>query len=148
MLADYGDSDLTCYRAPHPQELVDRQAAAWDPLLAWVAEQFGAKLTPRVGVMHTAQAPEALAALKQEIARLTPFELAAFHDLVTLTGSLVIGISALHDLREVDELWELSRVDETFQIEQWGEDEEAAKEAAIKRESFLRAYDFYKSLQS
>lgn len=148
MLADYGDSDLTCYRAPHPVELIARQADAWDPLLDWIATEFGVRLEPRSGVIHAGQSPEALAKLKSEVARLTTFELAAFHDLVTLSGSLVIGLAAIHNQRPIEELWTLSRIDEEFQIEQWGEDEEAMQEAAIKRDSFLRAHGFFMAVQA
>lgn len=52
MLADYGDSDLLCYRATHPQALVTRQAQAWDPLLAQAADALGARLAPVAGVLH------------------------------------------------------------------------------------------------
>ncbi|WP_417248491.1 ATP12 family chaperone protein [Celeribacter sp.] len=148
MLADYGDSDLTCYRAPHPMELAERQAAAWDPMLDWVAERFDARLEPRTGVMHYAQPDQARANLRAEVARLNAFELSAFHDLVTLSGSLVIALAAIHDQHPIETLWDMSRIDETFQIEQWGVDEEAAEEAAIKRGSFLRAHVFYTSVQS
>ena len=49
MLAEYGDSDLLCYRAESPAELVARQAERWDPLLDWAAREMGARLEPRAG---------------------------------------------------------------------------------------------------
>ena len=52
MLAGYGDSDLLCYRAAAPDELVARQAAAWDPLLDWAKTRHGARLIPVQGVMY------------------------------------------------------------------------------------------------
>lgn len=143
MLSAYGDSDLLCYRADAPQELVERQAEAWDPLLDWAAESFGARLEPRTGVMHAPQSAEALARLDAEVRRQTPFELAAFHDLVSLSGSLVIGLAAVHDRLPVEELWDRSRVDELWQEAQWGRDEEAHQAAEVKRGSFLMAKQFF-----
>lgn len=148
MLAAYGDSDLLCYRAEHPEELVARQNAAWDPILDWASDTFRARLEPRTGVMHAPQDADALDALRLEVARFTPFELAAFHDLVTLTGSLVLALATTRSTHPSEEIWALSRVDEDFQIEQWGEDDEAGDVAELKKNSFLRAAALFHALQS
>ncbi|SFE30981.1 ATP12 family chaperone protein [Roseivivax sediminis] len=142
MLADYGDSDLLCYRAEAPAELVSRQAAAWDPLLDWAGDTFGARLSPRTGIMHEAQDPEALARLRREVHALDAFDLTAFHDLVSLSGSLVIGLAAERGAHDPEALWAASRIDETWQEELWGADEEAADVAAKKRGAFLDAVRF------
>ncbi|WP_434289241.1 ATP12 family chaperone protein [Celeribacter sp. SCSIO 80788] len=144
MLSDYGDSDLLCYRAEHPRELVERQEAAWDPLLDWAEEVLEARLEPRAGVMHAPQATDALEALRRRTHALNAFELAAFHDLVALSGSLLLGFAVIEGRLAPEEAWGLSRIDEAFQIEQWGEDEEATEAAEIKRQSFLQAALFYR----
>lgn len=144
LLAAYGDSDLMCYRADSPAELVARQAAAWDELLDWAHEAFGARLATRTGVMHAPQDPEALERLTREVHALDPFRLAAFHDLVSLSGSLVIALAVTHERLAPETAWEISRIDETWQIEQWGDDEEAAEHAAIKRQAFLEAALFFR----
>ena len=139
MLAAYGDSDLTCYRADYPEALVARQAAAWDPALEWAAETFGARLAPRTGLMHDPQEDAALAALAAEVHAMDAFRLATFHDLVSLTGSLVLGLAATRDWRPADAIWDASRIDETWQEEKWGEDEEATRQSTLKRIDFLNA---------
>lgn len=143
MLAAYGDSDLLCYRAQSPEALVKRQAQCWDPALDWAARVLGARLTPTTGLIHVAQPPEALQALSKHVHRLTHFELAAFHDLVTLTGSLILGFAAARAWRDGDAIWEISRIDEIWQAEQWGQDEEAAALADSKRRAFLTALKFF-----
>lgn len=142
MLAAYADSDLTCYRAAQPKELVDRQAAAWDPLLDWAANRYGARLIPVEGVIHQAQSAPALARLASPLGAMTAFELTAMHDLVSLSGSLVIGLAAFEGAMPVDDLWTWSRIDEDWQAQQWGKDEEAAAQAALKRGAFLAAARF------
>ena len=139
IVAAYGETDLLCYRAETPEELVRRQAAGWDPLLDWAAEALGVRLRPVSGVMHRAQDPAALARLAAETRALTAFELAVFHEMVALTGSLIIGFAATRGLRPAEELWDLSRLDEAWQAEHWGEDDEAADLAALKRQAFLTA---------
>ncbi|MEO0372400.1 MAG: ATP12 family protein [Pseudomonadota bacterium] len=143
LIAAYGDSDLLCYRANGPEELVARQAEAWDPLLDWAAETFGARLTPTTGLMPNPQNPEDLARLSTEVHAMDPFTLTAFHDLVGLSGSLIIGFAALRDHGGIEALWHTSRIDETWQEEQWGEDEEATEMAAAKREQFIAAKTFH-----
>lgn len=143
MLAEYGGSDLLCYRAEGPPDLVARQAEAWDPLLVWALERFGADLVVTSGVMHVAQPPESLVGLHSRVAGMSPFQLSAFHDLVALSGSLVLALAVTDKRVTAEEAWRLSRIDEDWQISLWGEDEEAAEIAALKRAAFLQADRFY-----
>jgi chaperone required for assembly of F1-ATPase len=144
MLAEYGNSDLLCYRAEGPADLVERQAQGWDPLLDWSRDVLAAPLVTAVGVMHVGQPAESLAALRLQVDRLTPFQLAAFHDLVAISGSLVLALGIIHGRLSAEAAWDLSRIDEDWQISLWGEDEEAAEVAAGKRAAFLQADRFYR----
>ncbi|MBY6057191.1 ATP12 family chaperone protein [Leisingera daeponensis] len=143
MLSEYGDSDLLCYRAESPVELAARQAAEWDPVLDWAEGEFGARLQVRTGVLHQPQEAAALAVLSEKVHAMTPFQLAAFHDLVGISGSLILGFAAAYGWRSADGIWQLSRLDERWQEEQWGEDEEARAAAEVKRQEFLHAKRFY-----
>lgn len=143
MIAEYGGSDLLCYRAEGPDGLIARQAQAWDSVLDWAAETLGARLSVAAGVMHVAQDADVLNGLHAQVRAMSPFELAAFHDLVGLSGSLILGFAAVHDLKPVTDLWDLSRIDETWQQEQWGVDDEAAELAETKRQAFMQAKRFY-----
>ena len=143
MLAAYGDADLLCYRADGPEELVARQQAQWDPYLDWARQELGADLSPRTGIMHAPQEADALGALSRRTHALNDFELAAFHDLVSLSGSLVLGFAAALGAGKAEEIWTVSRLDELWQIEQWGADEEAEALAEVKRQSFLHAKQMF-----
>lgn len=142
MLAAYGETDLLCHRAEAPAGLVQRQAQAWDPLLSWAAEDLGAPLTPVAGVMPVAQPPESLARLRAALDALDGFELTAAHDLVTLTGSLVIGLAAVRGHLPDDDLWRMATVDDAWQAEVWGRDDEASQAAEARRAAFLSAARF------
>ena len=143
MLAEYGGSDLLCYRAEGPPELVARQAEAWDPILDWANKTLGAALLVTTGVIHVPQPPDSLAALHHKVGEMTPFQLSAFHDLVALSGSLVLALAVTRGWVTAEAAWSLSRIDETWQISVWGEDEEAAEIVALKRAAFLQADRFY-----
>ena len=139
MLADYGDSDLLCYRADYPEGLVERQSDKWDPMLDWAAEALDARLEIRSGVIHQPQSPDTLSRLRDRTHALSFFELAAFHDLVSLSGSLILGFATSMGKNSPEDIWELSRLDEHWQAEQWGKDDEAEAMAAVKRGEFLHA---------
>ena len=139
MLAEYGGTDLICYRAHSPAELIARQTAAWDPWLDWSATELKAPLLAVMGVIHHQQPQSSLANLRNAVASYSPFELAGLHDLVTLSGSLVLALAVARQAIEVDAAWELSRIDENWQIEQWGEDELATEAAERKRSDFRQA---------
>lgn len=141
-LAAYAETDLVCYRAESPDTLTARQAAAWDPILDWAHETFGARLVPVAGVMPQPQDPRALDRLTAEVEAMDAFTLTGFHDLVMLSGSLVLALAVHHGRLPAAEAWELSRVDEEYQAELWGRDEEADHAAAIRRDAFLAAERF------
>jgi chaperone required for assembly of F1-ATPase len=125
MLAEYGGTDLLCYRAEHPIELVVQQAEGWNPLLDWARSDLEAPLQVTQGVVPVAQDRAALDRLRARLGTLTHWELTALHDLVTLSGSLILGLAVLSGRLGVDEAHRLSRIDEAHQAEVWGRDEEA-----------------------
>ena len=143
LVAAYGGTDLLCYRADSPKELVERQNAAWDPLLDWAADTLAAPLKTGVGIVHVAQDADVLAALAANVAKLDAFQLAAFHDLVGMSGSLIIGFAAIHNFMPVAELWSCSRIDEDWQIEKWGKDDEEIATSEGKKAGFEHAARFY-----
>lgn len=142
LIAAYGDTDLLCYRAERPDSLVARQTEAWTPILDWAADVLEAPLAPRAGVMHVPQDPAVLARLSERVHEMDSFTLTGFHDLVSMSGSLILGFAALLDHKPTSEIWALSRLDEIWQAEQWGEDEEALEIAKRKESEFLHAKSF------
>ena len=143
LIAAYGETDLLCYRADRPQELVLRQETAWDPLLVWAKDQFSASLITGKGVMHITQPAQAIERLDAQVRQLTPFQLTAFHDLVSISGSLVLGLAVIHQRLDADSAWAMSRIDETWQAEQWGQDDEALEQAANKHAAMVCGSRFY-----
>lgn len=143
LIAAYGETDLLCHRAEGPAALRARQDAAWDPLLDWSAGAFGLDWTVTAGVMPVDQPAGTLARLAEQVRAFNPFELTAFHDLVAMSGSLVLGLAVTRNVQSPEALWALSRIDEEWQAEQWGEDEEARAHAALRRQSFLDAAAFF-----
>jgi chaperone required for assembly of F1-ATPase len=143
MLAAYAETDLLSHRAEGPDSLRALQDDGWDPLLDWAGERFGARLLVTSGILPIEQPKPALQRLSEVVHGTDAFRLTALHDLVGLTGSLVLGLAVAHGRLDTDEAWRLSRIDEDWQIAQWGADEEAAEVAARKFAEFLHARRFW-----
>jgi chaperone required for assembly of F1-ATPase len=143
LTAAYGASDLLCYRAEGPVELTTLQAQHWDPLLAWAEATFGVDLQVTIGVMPIDQPAQTITRLREQVASLTPFQLTAFHDIVALTGSLMLALAVTAGRLTVDAAWNHSRVDDDWQISLWGADEDAAALAAFRNAALQHAGRFY-----
>jgi chaperone required for assembly of F1-ATPase len=134
----YAGSDLLCYRAEEPEDLVERQARAFDPVLRWAAETLGARFNITAGLMHVAQPQAALAAAS---AALDAYDdsaaLAAISVMTTLTGSALLALAVADRFLPAEAAWRAAHVDEDFQIERWGGD----AEATARREGRWREFE-------
>ena len=135
-LAKFGESDLLYYRAERPRRLVERQAAAWDPLLAWARRRFDVDFMLGSGVMPVAQPQATISALGHAIAAYDPFRLAALSPLVTVGGSLIAALAVAEGTISPEAAWDAVTIDEHFQLEEWGSDGEAEKALAVRRADF------------
>lgn len=141
-LAAYAESELLCYRADAPEPLVARQAAVWDPILAWARARYDVGFVLVEGIMHQPQPPAMLARLSEALAARTAFELAALSTIVTISGSLVIALAVLEGALEPEAAFNAGHLDELWQAEQWGEDDFALDQRAAHRTDFLAACTF------
>lgn len=143
----YAATDLVCYRADRPADLVERQNACWQPLVDWVTLRFDAPLRVTTGVVPKAQPSAAITAIRSAVESLDPFRLTALQGITTSCGSVVIGLAALERRLDAEAAWQASQLDETYQIEAWGEDAEAAARRAALRRDLAAIYRFIELLQ-
>ncbi len=135
-------NDLLFYRAGSPVELDQRQKAAWDPVLAWAEERFGATFRLTEGVMPIEQNLVSVAKVASALSGADAMKLAPVHVMTTMTGSALLVIAYLEGRLTVDEVWAATHVDETWQEEQWGEDREALARRVVRRAEFDAAVRF------
>jgi chaperone required for assembly of F1-ATPase len=141
-LAEYGGSDLLCYRAEGPQSLVERQARLWDPLLDWARARFGVEIETTEGVMHRRQPPHTAEQFGRAVAARGIFQLAGLAPLVTIAGSLIIALALAEGAIGLETAWDAAMLDEAWQAEQWGADPLAAASLENRRREFEAAYLF------
>lgn len=138
-IAKYAATDLVCYRAEEPSELAMRQHRAWQPHLDWAGERY-APLAATAGIAPINQAPAALEAYRRAVAAYDDMMLTALHLATTTLGSLVLALALIEGRIDAQAAFAAAELDQSFQIEQWGEDAEAmARRAAVRDDIALAA---------
>jgi chaperone required for assembly of F1-ATPase len=143
-VAKYFGSDLLFYRAGHPEALVAREAAHWDPIVFWAADALGAHFILAEGIVHVRQPDSAIAAARAALPT-NAWSIAALHVVTTLTGSALLALALMRGVIDQDQAWAAAHVDEDWNIEQWGRDEEVAARRAARRVDFRAAAAVLKS---
>ena len=144
-IAKYLASDLLFYRAGHPEALVAREAAAWDLVVFWAADALGAHFILAEGIVHVRQPDTAVAAARAALPD-DPWSIAALHVVTSLTGSALLGLALLRGVLDQGQVWAAAHVDEDWNIEKWGIDEEVAARRAARRVDFEAAASILKAL--
>src|SRR6202790_5091335 len=134
-IAKYLGSDLLFYRAGHPEALVAREAAHWDPILFWAADTLGAHFILAEGIVHVRPPDSAVAAARAALPR-DAWSIAALHVVTSLTGSALLALALFHGIIDQDQVWAAAHVDEDWNIEKWGVDEEGAARRAARLGDF------------
>jgi len=141
-ILDYANSDLVCYRADRPPELVQRHGKSWDPVVEWARTETGAPFEVTTSIMHRPQPEAAIRAHAEALKGLSDFELAAYHTLMTLTGSALLALMLARRATVPEAAWLAAHVDEDYQIEHWGQDSEAQARRAARYAEFMACCRF------
>lgn len=144
----FAGSDLVCYRAHEPADLVERQARHWDPILHFAQRELDAGFVTAQGITHVPQPEEALRAFEAYAKGLNDFALAGFHSLTTLTGSALLTAMLERQTISPEDAWTAAHVDEDWQIAQWGEDEEAMERRQRRHAEFLSCCRYLSCLKA
>ena len=146
-VAKYLRSDLLFYRAGHPEALVARESRHWDPVLFWAADALGAHFILAEGIMHVSQPDTAVEAARAALPA-DPWSIAAVHVVTTLTGSALLALALKHGVLDPDQVWAAAHVDEDWNAEQWGVDEEVAARRAARLVDFKAASRILSALKA
>jgi len=139
-VAKYAGTDLVCYRAEQPPELAERQHAAWQPLVDWATLRFDAPLTVTAGILPVVQPAASLKALEAAISAYETHCLAALHLATAACGSLVVALALIEGRIDAEAAFAAAELDESYEIERWGEDaEQARRRAGLKEDVALAA---------
>jgi chaperone required for assembly of F1-ATPase len=143
----FGQSDLLCYRAESPSDLVERQNRLWNPLLDWGRETYGVDLQCGAGLSHVPQASSLAAALELALSGQADLTLAAVHAAATLTGSAIIALALAAGRISAADAFSAAQLDETYQAERWGRDEEAEQRSRKALDEITKIDRFFELLR-
>jgi len=146
-VARYAGTDLVCYRVEHPPELARRQHATWQPLIDWATLRYDAPLEVTVGILPITQSPATLRAFALAVESYGHLELAALHLATSAAGSLVVALALIEGRLDVESAFAAAQLDESFEIEQWGEDAEQAERRAALKDDMALAHRFISLLR-
>jgi chaperone required for assembly of F1-ATPase len=132
-LLSIAKSDVVCYRATSPSELVRRQELQWDQILAWTREHFGASLCAGNSLTFIEQDQAAMDALAAALSKLDAFSLAALYAAASLCGSLVIALALAERKLDAEQAFAAANLDKTYQAERWGWDPQETAKATVER---------------
>ena len=136
--AKYFETDLLFYRAGFPEALIARQAEHWDPVLRWAADALGAHFILTEGVIHVRQPDAAVAAARGALPT-EAWPVGAFHVVTTITGSAMLALALKHGVLDGAQVWAAAHVDEDWNSEKWGADDEVAARRATRLKDFEAA---------
>ena len=142
-IVSYAGSDLLCYRASEPASLQAREAMSWDPFLEWLKATYNVQLQTTGGIIHVSQEESQLQRLGQVLSPYDDLSLTVLHNLTTLIGSAILPLALIETDWEEDHIWQVAHIDEDFQIERWGQDEEAQARRKKRRIEFDQTYAFF-----
>ncbi len=142
-LVSYGGNDLLCYRATEPNSLVELEQKVWDPVLNWFSVQHNLRMHLAAGVIHVAQEQEELEKLADLYDQFDEFDLTSLHNMTTMLGSALLPLALILGEWDQEEIWAAAHLEEDFQIERWGEDEQAKNRREMRHGEFLETYKFY-----
>ena len=141
-VAKYAGTDLVCYRSEQPPDLAARQHAAWQPLVDWATLRFDAPLTVTTSILPVTQPTASLKALESKVAAYDTHRLAALHLATAASGSLVVALALIEGRIDAEAAFAAAELDESYEIERWGEDAEQAKRRAGLKEDIALAARF------
>jgi len=140
-ILSYGDTDTLLYRADPDEPLYARQIEVWEPIVSAFEMNEGVELVRVSGIIHRPQKDETFAKLRIRLGDHSPFALAGIELMTSLAASLVVGLAAseTHDQAGALALWQAASLEEEWQADLWGREEEAEERRAKRQSDFLKA---------
>ncbi len=120
----YAPTDLLCYREDRDDGLREHQARHWQKWLDWLEEEYGVRLSVTEGIRPAAHDPASLVRLAEIVGQLTDADILKLWQLTHLLGSIVLALAVLRGALPPVEALAAAFLDEDWQAERWGQDEE------------------------
>ena len=147
-LLGFADGDTLCYRAEPDEPVAHRQAAIWEPIVADIEAEHGIELTRTHGILHRPQPEASIGTLRQRLEAESAFVLAGLDTAASLAASLCVALAGLREEADHAALWAAANLEQDWQAERWGADEEAIARRNEREADFTRALTFARAART
>ncbi|XP_068387765.1 ATP synthase mitochondrial F1 complex assembly factor 2 isoform X2 [Eschrichtius robustus] len=118
--AKFLDTDTVCYRVEEPETLVELQRNEWDPVIGWAERRYGVKIGSSTSIMGPSIPARTREVLVSHLASYNTWALQGIEFVVSQLKSMVLTLGLIDLHLTVEQAVLLSRLEETFQIQKWG----------------------------
>lgn len=133
----FAETDLIAYPTDKPKDLRAKQNALWDPALERLAA-LDWNIARTEGLLPIDQDPDLKARAHAWLESKEPFALTAIASLIEASGSFFLTYLHAEGHMDADTLVAACTIEDRFNLEKWGAEEEA-EELLARREVDLRA---------
>ncbi|XP_073504580.1 ATP synthase mitochondrial F1 complex assembly factor 2 [Phyllobates terribilis] len=114
------DTDTICYRVEEPPALVELQTNEWDPVLKWAENSYNVVIGSSTSIMGPVIPDETREVLHRHLASYNSWSLIGIEFMVSQLKSLILTMGLLDRFMTVQKAVLLSRLEEEYQIQRWG----------------------------
>ncbi|MEL7736873.1 ATP12 family protein [Citromicrobium bathyomarinum] len=147
-LLGFADGDTLCYRAEPDEAIAHRQAEVWEPIVGRIEADLGIQLTRTHGILHRPQPEQSLAAIRSRLETENAFALVGLDIAASLAASLCIALAGLDEDADPQALWGAANLEQDWQAERWGFDEEALSRRNEREAEFTKALAFARAARA
>ncbi|XP_022416477.1 ATP synthase mitochondrial F1 complex assembly factor 2 isoform X2 [Delphinapterus leucas] len=118
--AKFLDTDTVCCRVEEPETLVELQRNEWDPVIGWAERRYGVKIGSSTSIMGPSIPARTREVLVSHLASYNTWALQGIEFVVSQLKSMVLTLGLIDLHLTVEQAVLLSRLEEAFQIQKWG----------------------------
>ncbi len=126
------------------KDLILRQEKEWGPLLQWAAQEFGEEFKKTHTLEVSEENQKSGYRLKAFLESLSDRELAAYYLAALNMRSVLLAAALVKGRINAEEAYKAAYLEQLFQAEIWGEDEEAAAKLAERKNELVEVENFLK----
>ncbi|KAM4623379.1 ATP synthase mitochondrial F1 complex assembly factor 2 [Polymixia lowei] len=114
------ETDTVCYRVEDPPGLVELQNNEWEPVLRWIENRYNVVIGSSSSILGP-EIPEATSdTFRQHLKSYNFWSLTGLEYVITQLKSVVLSLGLIDRHLSVEQAVLLSRLEEEYQIQHWG----------------------------
>lgn len=138
LVLNYIDTDLLCYRADNPEEIVKSQNDAWQPWLDWFENAYKLSFETTNGLTALKQDSAVHKAIQNSVEAFDDDRFTLFQMLVPSTGSIVLALAFMDGAAGINDLFNAAFAEENYKYALYNEDLHGGDPLTEKKKKSLR----------